>query len=118
MAYFASIDNTSTVVEVLSVPEDQEHRGAEYLSIDLGLGGVWLRTSYNTRGGVHYDPATGEPSADQWKAFRKNYAGIGYTYDEQRDAFIPAKPDKGDWVLDDATCLWVEVTPPSPDPDI
>lgn len=67
--------------------------------------GVWIQTSYNTRGGVHYDPETGEPSADQTKALRKNYAGIGGTYDAAKDAFIPTKPFDS-WVLDETTCLW------------
>jgi len=67
--------------------------------------GEWIQTSYNTRGGVHYNPETGEPSADQTKALRKNYAGIGYTYDSQKDAFIPPKPYSR-WVLNETTCLW------------
>ena len=73
----------------------------------------WIQTSYNTRGGVHYNPDTDEPSADQSKALRKNYAGIGYTYDPIRDAFIPEKP-YGSWVLDENTCRW---EPPVPFPD-
>ena len=64
-----------------------------------------LRTSYNTRGGVHYDPETGLPSEDQSKAYKKNYAGLGYTYDESRDAFIPPKPFPS-WELNEDTCLW------------
>lgn len=67
--------------------------------------GEWLQTSYNTRGGVHYQPNSNEPSADQSKALRKNYAGIGFTYDAGRDAFIPPKP-YSKWVLDEQTCLW------------
>lgn len=67
--------------------------------------GQWLRTSYNTRGGVHYEPNSQTPSADQSLALRKNYAGIGYSYDAQRDAFIPPKPFES-WVLDEQTCLW------------
>jgi len=67
--------------------------------------GEWIQTSYNTRGGIHYNPETGEPSADQSKALRKNYAGIGYTYNAQLDAFIPPKPFAS-WVLDEETCLW------------
>jgi len=67
--------------------------------------GEWLQVSYNTRGGVHHDPATGQPSADQSKALRKNYPGVGYTYDAARDAFIPPQP-YASWTLDDATCLW------------
>lgn len=67
--------------------------------------GMWVQTSYNTRGGVHHDPATGEPSADQSKALRKNYAGLGYSYDPARDAFIPPKPHP-DATLNEQTCLW------------
>ena len=67
--------------------------------------GQWLRTSYNTRGGVHYQPNSNTPSADQSMALRKNYAGIGYTYDPVRDAFIPPKPFES-WVLNEQTCLW------------
>jgi len=68
------------------------------------------RTSYNTRGGIHYDPETNEPSADQSKAFRKNYAGRGYTYDESRDAFIPPKPYSS-WTLNEETCHWDSPVP-------
>lgn len=67
--------------------------------------GEWIQTSYNTRGGVHYNPETNQPSTDQSKALRKNYAGIGFTYDKQRDAFIPPKPYNS-WVLNEETCLW------------
>lgn len=67
--------------------------------------GEWIQTSYNTRGGVHYQPDSNEPSADQTKALRKNYAGIGFSYDRVRDAFIPQKPYNS-WLLDESTCLW------------
>ena len=67
--------------------------------------GKWIQTSYNTRGGVHYQPNTNEPSEDQSKALRKNYAGIGYTYDSTRDAFIPPQPFNS-WTLNEDTCLW------------
>ena len=59
--------------------------------------GQWIQTSYNTHGGQHPE---GRP-------LRKNYAGIGFTYDAERDAFIPPKPE-GDYALDEETCLWVE----------
>lgn len=75
--------------------------------------GEWVQTSYNTAGGVHYDPETGEPSVDQSKALRKNFAGIGFTYDSERDAFIPPCIYKK-WVLNEQTCLW---EPPVPMPD-
>ena len=67
--------------------------------------GQWIQTSYNTRGGVHYQPNTNEPSEDQSKALRKNYAGIGYTYDSTRDAFIPPQPFNS-WTLNEDTFLW------------
>lgn len=67
--------------------------------------GQWIQTSYNTRGGVHYQPDSNTPSEDQTKALRKNYAGIGYTYDAARDAFIPPKPHAS-WVLDEDSCHW------------
>ena len=65
--------------------------------------GEWVQTSYNTRGGVHYDPETGEP--DGGVALRKNYAGVGFSYDTTRDAFIPPHPFAS-WTLDEDTCLW------------
>lgn len=98
MGHFAKVNNG--VVEQVIVAEP------EFFDTFVDSSpGVWLQTSYNTRGGVHYDPATGEPSADQSKALRKNYAGIGYSYDATRDAFIPPKP-YASWILDDQTCLW------------
>jgi hypothetical protein len=75
--------------------------------------GQWIETSYNTYGGVHYDPETREPSADQSKALRKNYAGSGFTYDAALDAFIPPKPFKS-WTLNETSCLW---EPPVAMPD-
>lgn len=77
--------------------------------------GTWIQTSYNTRGGVHYDPETGEPSADQTKALRKNYAGMGFKYDVTRDAFIPPQPFAS-WTLNETSCLW-ESPVPYPDDD-
>jgi len=65
--------------------------------------GEWIQTSYNTRGGVHYNPETNEP--DDGAPLRKNYAGVGYTYDSDRDAFIPPQPFAS-WILNDDTCLW------------
>ena len=87
MAHFAEIDpNGGTVLRVLVVPNEQEHRGQDFLANELGLGGVWVQTSYNA-------------------TIRKNYAGIGMTYDATRDAFIPPKCHD-EAVLDEATCLW------------
>jgi hypothetical protein len=80
----------------------QEDDGKE-AELSARTGDVYKQTSYNTRGGVHY--TDGVPSEDQTKAFRKNYAGLGYTYDAGRDAFIPPKPYNS-WVLNEDTCLW------------
>jgi hypothetical protein len=102
MAHFARLDSNN-VVTFVTVGR-QEDDGQEAV-LSSRTGDVYKQTSYNTRGGVHYDPNTGEPSADQSKAFRKNYAGLGYTYDAGRDAFIPPKPYNS-WVLNETTCLW------------
>ena len=93
MAHFAEIDDTDTVLRVLVVPDDQEHRGQDYLAGDLGLGGTWIQTSYNNN-------------------IRANYAGIGSTYDRADDVFIPPQPFS-DWVLGD-DYRWM---PPEPKPD-
>ncbi len=86
MAHFAEVVN-GKVVQVLVVPDAEEHRGQDFLANDLGLGGTWVQTSYNSR-------------------IRKNYAGIGMTYDVERDAFIPEKCHDTA-VLDEETCLWI-----------
>jgi hypothetical protein len=101
MAHFAEIDNAGIVLRVLVVADDQENRGQEFLADDLGLGGTWKKTSYNTVGGVHTSGGT---------AYRKNYAGIGYKYDAVKDAFIPPKPFPS-WTLNNDTCLWEAPTP-------
>jgi hypothetical protein len=98
MGHFAKCNNG--IVEQVIVAEEDFF--ATFVDTSPG---EWIRGSYNTRGGVHYDPNTGEPSADQSKALRKNYPGIGYTYDRERDAFIPPKPFAS-WVLNEDTCLW------------
>jgi len=104
MASFAKIGLNSKVIEVLSVNNEvlkdsngieQEVNGIDFLTKLTGWA-IWKQTSYNTRGGVHSNNGT---------PFRKNHAGIGYTYDETRDAFIPAKPYNS-WVLNEDTCLW------------
>jgi len=96
MSHFAKVEN-GTVTQVIVAEQDV---------IDTGMFGTgWVQTSYNTRGGVHFNPETNEPSEDQSRALRKNYAGVGYNYDSERDAFIAPKP-YASWVLDDATCLW------------
>ena len=86
MAHFAEIDpNGGTVLRVLVVPDEQEHRGQDFLANELGLGGVWIQTSYNNN-------------------IRYKYAGIGDTYDATRDAFIA--PKCHDEATLDENCRW------------
>ena len=101
MSHFAKLDENNLVTFVTVGRQEDDGLEAE---LTARTGDVYKQTSYNTRGGVHY--TDGEPSADQSKALRFNYAGIGFTYDEARDAFIPPQP-YASWVLDEATCLWV-----------
>lgn len=96
MAHFAEIDEQGVVLRVLVVDNAQENNGQNFLANTLGLGGTWVKTSYNTSGGVHSSGGT---------PLRKNYAGIGYTYDSVRDAFIPPKP-YASWTLNEDSCLW------------
>lgn len=100
MAHFAKLDANNIVIFVTVGRDEDNGKEAE---LTARTGDVYRQTSYNTRGGVHY--TDGVPSADQTKAYRKNYAGLGYTYDEDRDAFIPPKPYNS-WVLNETTCLW------------
>jgi len=104
MASFAKIGLNGKVIEVLSVVNEvlhdsngveQEVIGIDFLTKLTGYP-VWKQTSYNTHGGVHDNGGT---------PLRKNHAGIGYTYDEDRDAFIPPKPFNS-WILNEDTCRW------------
>lgn len=95
MAHFAKVEN-GQVTQVIVADRDFIDSGA------LGDPTIWIQTSYNTRSGVHYG-VNGEP--DGGVALRKNYAGIGYSYDSVRDAFVPSKPFAS-WALDEDTCLW------------
>ena len=94
MAHWAELDGDNVVLRVLVGSNSDSDEGYQWL-ID-NLGGTWVKTSYNTQGGVH--SLGGTP-------LRKNYAGIGYTYDSVRDAFIPPKPFNS-WVLNESSCLW------------
>ena len=67
--------------------------------------GEWIQTSYNTRGGIHYAPNSNTPSSDQSKALRKNYAGIGFIYDRDKDAFYEPQP-YASWTLNNTNCVW------------
>lgn len=104
MAHYAFLDENNIVTQVI-VGADENEGGTDWEQ-EYGA----LRTSYNTHGGIHYNSETGEPSEDQSKAFRKNYAGIGFYYDEERDAFIPPSPFPS-WILNEQSCLWEPPTP-------
>jgi hypothetical protein len=97
MAYYALLDRNNIVVQVITGVDENEgvYDWEFFYTQETRL--TAKRTSYNTHGGVH--TAGGTP-------FRKNYAGIGYTYDSARDAFIPPKPTP-DAVLDEETCQWI-----------
>lgn len=99
MAHYAYLDENNIVIQVV-VGKDEGENGIDW---EQYYGAK--RTSYNTKGGIYYDPITNEPHENQSKAFRKNYAGIGYSYDETRDAFIPPKTYNS-WVLNEQSCLW------------
>lgn len=86
MAHFAEIDENNIVVRVLVVPDEQEHRGEDFLANDLKLGGRWIQTSYN-------------------KNIRVNYAGIGFSYNKEYDIFLPPKPTP-DAFLNTETLRW------------
>jgi hypothetical protein len=94
MTHFAKVTNGVVVQVIVAEPEFFE------TFIDTSAG-EWIQTSFNTYGGVHKNGGT---------PLRKNYAGIGFTYDQQRDAFIPPKPFSS-WILNENTCLWDAPTP-------
>ena len=113
MASFAKIGLNGKVIEIQSVVNkilhdsngvEQEVNGIDFLTKLTGWA-IWKQTSYNTQGGVHNNGGT---------PLRKNHAAIGYTYDENRDAFIPPKPNLPSWILNEQTCLWeAPVTKPN-----
>jgi len=109
MASFAKIGLNNKVIEVLSVVNEvlhdsngieQESIGIDFLTKLTGYP-IWKQTSYNTHSGIHDNGGT---------PFRKNHAGIGYTYDETRDAFIAPQPYPS-WVLNETTCQWQSPVP-------
>lgn len=93
MSHFAKLDENNIVIAVF--PGRQEDDGKE-AELSARTGDIYKQTSYNTRGGIHLLGGT---------PLRKNYAGVGYTYDPDRDAFIPPKPFNS-WSLNETTCLW------------
>jgi hypothetical protein len=108
MAYYAFLNETNFVTQVIVGKDEGNMDWEAFYSFQTGQS--CKRTSYNTHGGIHYDPVTNQPSEDQSKSFRKNYAGVGYFYDVTLDAFIPPKP-YASWVLNTQTCLWEAPVP-------
>jgi hypothetical protein len=111
MAHFAKLGTGNIVEKVLVVSNDvatTEQVGEDFLNNILKTKDVWKQTSYNTFGGKYWsvnDSGERVEAEDQSKAFRKNYATVGGTYDQSRDAFIPPKPYPS-WTLNETTCLW------------
>jgi hypothetical protein len=104
MAHFAKLGTGNIVEQVIVVSNNiatTEQAGVDFINKLYNTRDVWKQTSYNTFGGVH--KLNGTP-------FRKNYAGIGYSYDEQKDAFIPPKPFNS-WILNENTCQWQSPIP-------
>ena len=99
MAHFAKL-GTGNIVETVEIVSNDiattEQAGVDFLNTLYNTRDVWKQTSYNTRGGIHLLDGT---------PFRKNYAGIGYIYNQTKDAFIPPKPFNS-WILNETTCLW------------
>ena len=94
MAHFAEVNEEGIVVRVIKTDNDSQNEGYDWLVSTFS--GIWIKTSYNTSGGKHL--LDGIP-------LRKNFAGKGYGYDSERDAFIPPKTFES-WVLNEDTCLW------------
>jgi len=99
MAHYAFLDENYIVTEVIVGKDESNYDWEAHYGQFRGQ--LCKRTSYNTHGGVHNSGGT---------PYRKNYAGIGYSYDPQRDAFIPPKPFAS-WQLNETTCLWDAPTP-------
>jgi len=107
MAHFAQIDDNHVVLQVLVIDQAEINTG------NWGDPAKWVQTSYNTKGGVYYTPDTNVPDPDQSKAFRKNYAGIGYLWlpnGPEGEGFAPPKPFPS-WVLDSFSYLWKAPVP-------
>ena len=124
MAHFAKIGDTSKVLAVLTLNNkdmlngdnvEDEKVGQQYLEQHNNWPAqMWIQTSYNTRGGNHYDNKTGKLSADQSKALRGNYAGVGHIWDEDNNLFYSKKP-YASWVLNTTTADWHSPIGDAPD---
>jgi hypothetical protein len=114
MAHWAQIDDNNKVVQIIKInDEDYDDEGKKWVAQNLE--GKWIKTSINTKGGIHYDQ---DDKPDGGIALRKNYAIIGGSYDESKDAFIAPKPEPFkkkngdiliDYVLNEESCLWEQI---------
>ena len=112
MSHFAQINDQNIVQQVLVISQDEINTGI------WGDPANWFQTSYNTRGGIYYTPDTNTPDPDQSKAFRKNYAGIGFTWlsnGPEGEGFVPSSPYPS-WVMNSFSYLW-EAPVPMPVPN-
>ena len=124
MAHFAKIGMNGKVISVLTMGDkdmlnadgvEDESVGQQYLERHNNWPGpMWIQTSYNTRGGKHYDNQSGELSADQSKALRGNYAGIGHIWDEDNNIFYGKSP-YASWVINTTTATWHSPIGDAPD---
>jgi hypothetical protein len=101
MAHWAQINDNNEVIQVVVTDNNDPNGDEGYQWLVDNLGGTWMKTSYNTIGGIHREGGT---------PFRKNYGSVGFIYDENRDAFIPPKPFTS-WILNEETCRWEAPTP-------
>jgi hypothetical protein len=121
MAFFAKLNSNNIVEQVIVINNNElldngiesEAKGIAFCKSLYGQDTNWKQTSYNTREGKHYLSDNSGLSNTQEKAFRKNYAGVGYEYNQQKDAFIPPKPFNS-YILNESTCTW---EPPIPCPE-
>jgi len=100
MAHFVKLGKGNIVLQGIVVNNDvatTEQAGIDFINNLYGTNDIWKQTSYNTIAGEHLLGGT---------PFRKNFAAIGYTYDQTRDAFIPPRPPYNSWVLNEDTCRW------------
>lgn len=123
MAHWAELDENNIVLRV-TVGDNNDPAGDEgYQWLLDNLGGRWVKTSYNSRGGKHlswgtYTFTDAEGNTHEAEGYvddgqphlRYNFADVGYYYDEEKDAFIPPKPEDGNWVLNEETYLWEMVS--------
>ena len=104
MGHYAKIVDNKVVKVIVATQDFIENYNDGEPELNL-YPSSWVKTSYNTRGGVHYEPNTNTPSENQSKSLRKNYAGVGFIYNAELDAFYAPQPYPS-WNLNEVTCLW------------